>query len=54
MTARRNAKAAKAFLQQAHETVRLGQPSTIVTGKTHSYAKVIGKINRRLGSNCAI
>lgn len=49
LTARRNAKAARAFLRQARETVRLYHPLTIVTDKAHSYAKVIGEINARLG-----
>lgn len=49
LTARRNAKAARAFLRQARETVRLYHPLTIATDKAHSYAKVIGEINDRLG-----
>nr|WP_245890549.1 IS6 family transposase [Roseovarius confluentis] len=49
ITARRNAKAVRAFLRQARETVRLYHPLTIVTDKAHSYAKVIGEINDRLG-----
>ena len=36
LTARRDAKAARAFLRQARETVRLYHPLTIVTDKAHS------------------
>ena len=36
-------------MRQAQETVRLYHPLTIVTDKAHSYAKVIGEINARLG-----
>lgn len=49
LTERRNAKAARAFLRQAHETVYLYRPLTIVTDKAHSYAKVIGAITERRG-----
>ncbi|WP_172677887.1 DDE-type integrase/transposase/recombinase [Ruegeria sp. 6PALISEP08] len=49
LTARRDAKAARAFLRQARDTVRQYQPQTIVTDKAHSYAKVIREINDRLG-----
>ncbi len=49
LTARRDAKAARAFLRQARDTVRQYQPLTIITDKAHSYAKVIGEINNRLG-----
>ncbi|WP_051371857.1 IS6 family transposase [Leisingera aquimarina] len=48
-TARRDAKAAGAFLHQARDTVRQYQPLTIITDRAHSYAKVIGGINDRLG-----
>lgn len=54
LTAWRNAKAARAFLRQAQETVRLYRPLTIVTDKPHSYAKVIGEINERRGPDGAI
>ncbi|NSY41333.1 DDE-type integrase/transposase/recombinase [Leisingera sp. ANG59] len=54
LTARRDAKAARAFLRQARDTVRCYQPLTIVTDKAHSYAKVIGEINGRLGPDNAI
>lgn len=54
LTARRDAKAARAFLRQARDTVRCYQPLTIVTDKAHSYAKVIGEINGRLGPESAI
>jgi len=68
LTARRTASAARAFLRQARETVRLYQPLTIVTpsrdiagamhcratDKAHSYGKVIGKWNARLGPDDAI
>lgn len=48
LTARRNAKAARAFLRQARDTARNYHPLTIVTDKAPSYAKVIGEINARL------
>ena len=54
LTARRDAKAARAFLRQARDTARCYQPLTIVTDKAHSYAKVIGEINGRLGPESAI
>lgn len=54
LTARRDAKAARAFLRQVRETVRCYQPLTIITGKAHSYAMVIGEINGRLGPEKAI
>jgi IS6 family transposase len=54
LTARRTAGAARAFLRQARETVRLYQPLTIVTDKAHSYGKVIGEWNARLGPDDAI
>ncbi|WP_442970410.1 DDE-type integrase/transposase/recombinase [Roseovarius sp. E0-M6] len=54
LTARRNSKAARSFLRQARETARLSHPLTIVTDKAHSYAKVIGEINARLGPEDAI
>lgn len=44
-TARRDAKAAKAFLSKAIERVRLHRPVTIVTDKAHSYRRVIREIN---------
>ena len=49
LTARRDAKAARAFLRQARETVRLYQPLTIITDKAPTYVKVIAEINDRLG-----
>ncbi|MEL6572881.1 MAG: IS6 family transposase [Pseudomonadota bacterium] len=45
LTARRDAKAAKAFLNKAIERVRLHRPITIVTDKAHSYRQVIREIN---------
>ena len=45
--ARRDAKAAKAFLNKAIERVRLHRPVTIVTDKAHSYRRVIREINHR-------
>jgi transposase, IS6 family len=45
LTARRDAKAAKAFLNKAIERVRLHRPVTIVTDKAHSYRRVIREIN---------
>jgi len=53
-TARHDAKAARAFLKQTRETVHLYHPLTIITDKAHSYAKVIGEINDRLGSEDVI
>tara|TARA_R100000750_G_scaffold49855_1_gene34747 strand:- start:993 stop:1397 length:405 start_codon:yes stop_codon:yes gene_type:complete len=47
LTARRDAKAAKAFLKKAIERVRLHRPVTIVTDKAHSYRRVIREINHR-------
>lgn len=54
LAAPRTANAARAFLRQARETVRLYQPLTIVTDKAHSYARVIGEWNGRLGPDDAI
>jgi IS6 family transposase len=45
LTARRDAKAAKAFLRQAKDNARLYQPMTIVTDKAPTYARVIGDWN---------
>ena len=45
LTARRDAKAAKALLNKAIERVRLHRPVTIVTDKAHSYRRVIREIN---------
>lgn len=47
LTARRDAKAAKAFLNKAIERVRLHRPVTIVTDKAHAYRRVIREINHR-------
>lgn len=47
LTARRDAKAAKAFLRQAKDNARLYQPMTIVTDKVPTYARVIGDWNKR-------
>lgn len=46
LTARRDANAARAFFRQACDNARLYQQMTIVTDKAHSYAKVIGEMNR--------
>jgi transposase, IS6 family len=54
LTSRRDAKAARAFLRQARETVRLYQPLTIITDKAPTYVKVISQINDRLGPADAI
>jgi len=54
LTARRNANAARAFLRQASDTVRCYKPMTIITGKAHSYAKVIREINFGSGPDDAI
>lgn len=45
LTARRTAGAARAFMRQAKETVRLYAPLTIVTDKAASYAKVLDEMN---------
>lgn len=47
LTARRDAKAAKAFLRQAKDNARLYQPMTIVTDKAPTYARLIGDLNKR-------
>ena len=49
LTARRNANAARAFLRQAREATRLYQPLSITMDKAHSYARVIGELNRGRG-----
>ncbi len=46
LTARRDIKAARAFLKQACENARLYYPRTIITDKAHSYVRVIGEMNR--------
>ncbi|MFP7675823.1 DDE-type integrase/transposase/recombinase [Marivita sp. S0852] len=46
-TARRDAKAAKSFLNKAIERVRLHRPVTICTEKAQAYARVIREINHR-------
>lgn len=45
--ARRNAKAAKAFLNKAIERVQLHRPVTIVTDKAQSYRRVVREIDHR-------
>ncbi|MER3355840.1 MAG: DDE-type integrase/transposase/recombinase [Hoeflea sp. D1-CHI-28] len=45
LTARRDAKAAKAFLNKAIERVRLHRPVTTCTDKAHAYRRVIREIN---------
>ncbi|MFK7942019.1 MAG: IS6 family transposase [Paracoccaceae bacterium] len=45
LTARRDAKAAKAFLNKAIERVRLHRPVIIVTDKAPTYRRVIREIN---------
>jgi len=47
LTARRDAKAAKAFLNKAIERVRLRRPIIIVTDKAPTYRRVIREINHR-------
>jgi IS6 family transposase len=47
LTARRDAKAAKAFLNKAIDRVRLHRPVTIVTDKAPTYRRVIREINHR-------
>ena len=45
LTARRDAKAAKAFLDKAIERVRLYRLVAICTDKAQAYARVIREIN---------
>ncbi|WP_299657002.1 DDE-type integrase/transposase/recombinase [uncultured Jannaschia sp.] len=47
LTARRDAKAAKAFLKQASEGARLYRPVSICTDKAPGYRKVIQDLNHR-------
>lgn len=47
LTARRDARAAKAFLNKAIERVRLHRPVTICTDKAQAYRRVIREINHR-------
>jgi IS6 family transposase len=47
LTARRDAKAAKAFLNKAIERVRQHRPVTICTDKAQTYRRVIREINYR-------
>jgi IS6 family transposase len=47
LTARRDAKAARAFLRRAIERVRLHRPVTITTDKAPTYARIIREINYR-------
>src|SRR5680860_798476 len=47
LTARRDAKAAKAFLNKAIERVRLHRPVSVCTDKAQTYRKVICEINHR-------
>jgi transposase, IS6 family len=44
LSARRDARAARAFLRQARDTARRYRPLAIVTDKAHSHAKVSGEI----------
>ena len=48
LTARRDAKAAKAFVNKAIEQVRLHRPVTICTDKARAYARVIREITHRM------
>ncbi len=45
LTAKRDAKAARAFFRQARENARFYQPMTMISDKAHSYAKVVSKMN---------
>ncbi len=47
LTARRDAKAARAFLRKAIERVRLHRPVSICTDKAHAYRSVIRELNHR-------
>jgi IS6 family transposase len=49
LTARRDLKAARAFLRQATDTARLSQPLSITTDKARSYVGAIAALNRRRG-----
>jgi transposase, IS6 family len=51
LTARRDTKAARAFLNKAIARVRLHRPLTIVTDKAHSYRRVVSEINHRYDPN---
>jgi transposase, IS6 family len=51
LTARRDAKAARAFLRKAIERVRLHRPVSICTDKAQSYRRVIREINHRYDSH---
>jgi len=54
LTAKRDAKAARAFLKQARGKAGLYQPLTMFTDKAPTYTKIIGEINRRIGPDDAI
>ena len=54
LTARRDTKAARAFLKQAQGNARLYQPLTIFTDKAPTYAKVLREINLRRDPGDAI
>lgn len=45
LTAKRDAKAARAFLKQARDNARLYQPMTITTDKARAYRKVLEEVN---------
>lgn len=45
LTARRDAKAARAFFRQARETVRIYGPVSITTDKAPAYTRVITEMN---------
>ena len=48
LTAKRNASAARAFIRQAHETVRIYAPMSITTDKAPTYKRVIAELNRHV------
>jgi len=52
LTASRDAKAAKAFLNKAIERVRLHRPVSICTDKASTYRKVIREINHKYDPHC--
>jgi IS6 family transposase len=54
LTARRDAKAARAFLRQAQGRVLLYQPLTVITDKAPTFFKVIAEINQCLEPEDAI
>jgi len=46
LTSKRDANAARAFIKQAHETMRIYAPVLITTDKAPAYARVISEMNK--------